>query len=211
MAAANVLQRARASFGGQPAQPRRAANAPGEPATLMSNAQRRMAFALVGTGLGWVLVGLAMPPTGFGFWLAFAFGAPVLGGLGAILGGTARARALDVWLLTGGAAQVAWQPPAATALTDPLRRSLQLAATPAVLGELLRAASGMKGAERAAAERLLAASSAAWTGARDDAARLELARDLPGLVAGLVAGGPAAVRAADDTSARIAPAAGGAR
>ncbi|WP_431285642.1 hypothetical protein ACQW02_12900 [Humitalea sp. 24SJ18S-53] len=193
-----------------------------QPETLLTNTQRRVVFALVGAGFAYLLLGLLLPPHGVVFWLAFVFIPPALGATAALFGGDGGRR-VDTWLLGSGAPKQAWQPPAATTLPEATRLALQVAvvpvligellratgATPALLGEHLRTASAMPAREKAAAARLAQAAVAAWNGAADAAARAALARDLPQLVAGLAAGGPAAVQAAEDAARRFARPAGG--
>jgi hypothetical protein len=86
---------------------------------------------------------------------------------------------------------------APAALPAPARDALRVAVVPALLADLARASAGMAAAEKEAAGRVIDAATRAWNAAPDDAARLAVARALPGLVAGLVAGGAAAIGAAD--------------
>lgn len=181
-------------------------HSPAAPETLLTDMQRRLTLGLLAAGIGYLLVGLLVPPRGAAFWAAFIFAPPVLGCIAALFGG-ARGRGLDAWLLTSGRPRQAFQPIAPAALPEAARRALQVAVMPAVLAELARASAGMPAAEKAAAGRLLDAAVAAWNAAPDDAARAAIGLALPRLVAGLVAGGPEAVRAAE----HFAVTAGGAR
>lgn len=164
---------------------------PAAPEGLLTDRQRRLVFALVVAGATYLLVGLAAPPRDGAFWAAFALAPPILGGVAAMFGGTRR---IDAWLLTGG---VAKRSAPAAPLDEPARQALRLALVPAVAAELARASGGLQPAEKAAAGRLLEAAIAAWNGAPDDAARAAIAQALPRLVAGLLAGGPEAIRAAE--------------
>ncbi|CAH0309895.1 hypothetical protein [Roseomonas sp. CECT 9278] len=165
--------------------------APAAPETLLTDRQRRLVFALVAAGVTYLLVGLLMPPRGGAFWAAFMLAPPILGGVAALFGGR---QGLDAWLLTGGVRHRA-APPAP--LGEPARQALRIALVPALLAELSRASAGLQPAEKAAAGRLLEAAIGAWNAAADDTARAAIAQALPRLVAGLVAGGPDAIRAAD--------------
>ncbi len=165
---------------------------PAEAEALLTDRQRRLVFGLLAAGVTYLLVGLLVPPRGFAFWAAFIFAPPVFGGVAALFGGR---RGLDAWLLTGAKPKQV-NPTAVAALPEPARQALRIALVPAVLTELARASGGMPDAEKAAAGRLLAAATAAWTAAPDDAARGAIAQALPRLVAGLVGGGPEAIRAA---------------
>jgi len=164
---------------------------PPTPEALLTDRQRRLVFALLAAGAAYLLVGLLVPPRGVGFWVAFTFAPPVLGGVAAMFGGR---RGFDAWLLAGGRPKPAAQ---ATGLTEAQRQALRLAVVPAVLAELARASAGLPSDAKAAAGRLLEAAIAAWNAAPDDAARGAIAQALPRLVAGLLAGGPEAIRAAD--------------
>jgi hypothetical protein len=187
MAAPDTIERARASLRQQAPQ-----DAPG--ATLMTNGQRRLVLAMTVAGLAWLLVGLLVPPRGVAFWLWFVMVPPVLGGIAALFGGRSG---IDAWLLGGGQAQPGVAATAPAALPGPARDALRLAVVPALLNELARAGAGMPASEKAAAGLVIEAATRAWNAAPDDAARLPLAQALPGLVAGLIAGGPEAIRAAD--------------
>jgi hypothetical protein len=187
VAAPDAITRARASLRQQDPDP-----APGD--TLMSDGQRRLVLAMAAAGLGWLLVGLLVPPRGALFWLCFALLPPVLGGIAALFGGRRR---LDAWLLGGGQAKPAVVATAPAALPAPARDALRLAMVPALLNELARASARMPASEKAAAGLVIEAATRAWNAAPDDAARLPLAQALPGLVAGLLAGGAEAIRAAD--------------
>jgi len=174
---------------------------------LVSGGPGRLAAALLAAGLGFVAVGLLLPPRGEVFWIAFAVLPPVLAALGAVLART-LGRRLDAGLLGGGEKQ-AYTPPPAAALPEPLRASLHAATVQALLAEL--AGRNVPRPARAAADALRAAAVAAWNAAPHDAARSAIARDLPGLVAGLLSGEPAGIRAAEEAAARLAPPAGGVR
>ena len=176
------------------------------PETLLTDRQRRVTLGLLAAGIGFLLVGLLVPPRGVAFWLAFIFAPPLLGGAAALFGG-ARGRGLDAWLLSRGRTKQTVQPTAATALPEAARQALQAALVPAVLAELERASAGMPAAEKAATGRLTDAVVLAWNTASDEDARAAIGRALPKLVAGLAAGGPEAVRAAE----QFAVTAGGAR
>jgi hypothetical protein len=172
--------------------------------TLLTDMQRRVMFALLVAGITYVLIALLVPPRGGAFWAAFFLAPPILGGVAAMFGGR---RGLDAWLLTGGKPKQSAQPVAAATLPEAARNALRVAVVPALLAELAGATPRMQAAERAAAGRLVDATVAAWNAATDDAARLRIATALPPLVAGLLAGGADAVRAAE----AFAAAAGGAR
>lgn len=196
---------------------------PPAPATLLTGFQRRAVFGMFGAGLGYLLVGLLLLPHGALFWLAFALAPPALGGLAALAGGRLGHR-LDAWLTGGGSAKPAWSPPAATALPEAARRSLQAASVPVLLGEALRtsgAAPGrlgdaLRGApaaaprERQAAGRLAEAAITLWNKAADAATRDVLAQSLPRQVVGLAQGTSDAAQAAEAEAARLSRMAGGA-
>jgi hypothetical protein len=167
-----------------------------EPDTLLTDNQRRVMLGMLAAGVAYLLVGLLVPPSGVGFWMAFIFAPPLLGVVAALVGGV-RGRRLDAWLLAGGRPKQAAQPVAPAALPEAARDTLRVAMVPAVLADLARAGAGMPEAEKAAAGRLLDAAVAAWNAAADHTARLAVARALPPLVAGLAAGGAEAIRAAD--------------
>jgi hypothetical protein len=179
------------------------------PETLLTNLQRRVVFAFFAAGIAYLLVGLVLPPHGAVFWLSFLFLPPAMGVAAALFGGTAGQR-VDAWLLTGGAPKQAAKPTPAAALPEPARSALQVAAVPALLAELIRAGASMPANEKAAAGRLFRAVIAFWNGPADGPGRAALARDLPGLVAGLMAGGPGAIAAADAAVLRLTPPVGGA-
>ncbi len=193
---------------------------PAPPEMLLTNFQRRAVFAMFGAGIGYLLVGLLLLPHGAVFWLAFVVAPPLLGGVAALFAG-GLGRRLEAWLLNADTPQPAWSPPAATALPEATRLGLQVAAVPALLGELVRATGAVPGLvgdalrgakqmparEKAAAARLAEAAVAAWHG--PDAARDVLAQELPRLVAGLAEGGSAAIQAAEDAATRFARMAGG--
>jgi hypothetical protein len=160
---------------------------------FMTDAQRRLLLAMAVAGIAWLLVGLLVPPRGALFWLCFALVPPALGGIAALFGGRRR---LDAWLI-GGGTRPAVPATAPAALPAPARDALRVAVVPALLADLARASAGMAAAEKEAAGRVIDAATRAWNAAPDDAARLAVARALPGLVAGLVAGGAAAIGAAD--------------
>jgi hypothetical protein len=182
---------------------------PAAPAeTLLTDLQRRIVLALFAAGIGFLLVGLLLVPHGVVFWLAFGFLPLVAGGVAALLGGD-RARGLDAWFRAGGVSKPPPRPVPATALPEALRAAWQLAAVPVLLGELHRAAATMPLEEKAAADRLLAVAVGAWNGTMEPSARAALARDLPRLVAGLVAGGPQGVGAAREAALRLASPPGG--
>jgi hypothetical protein len=162
--------------------------------TLLTDTQRRVMLGLLVAGIAYLLVGLLVPPRGGAFWAAFILAPPALGGVAAMFGGR---RGLDAWLLTGGKPKQAAHPVAAAALPEAARQALRIAVVPALLAELARAAAGMPAAEKAAAGRLIDATIAAWNAAPDDTARRAIATALPPLVAGLLAGGAEAIRAAE--------------
>ena len=178
-----------------------------EQQTLLSDGQRIVVAGLFAAGLTFLAVGALVSPRDALFWVAFLLGPPFMGCIGAILA-IAPGRRLDAWLLAGGRPDQAAPPAAAAALPEPAREALLIAATPALLAELARASAGMAAPEKAAAGRLLQGAAAAWNAARDTAARGAVARALPGLVAALRAGGPEAVRAAQDAAARFETQAG---
>ncbi|HWT08053.1 MAG TPA: hypothetical protein VN329_02750 [Roseomonas sp.] len=179
------------------------------PETLLTNFQRRVVLALFGAGIAYLLVGLLLLPHGAVFWLGFVVLPPLAGGLAAIFGGGPGQR-FDAWLLNGGAAKQDPKATPATALPEAARSALQVAAVPALLGELVRAGAAMPAAEKAAAGRLFRAVIAFWNSPADSTARAALARELPGLVAGLATGGTTAIAAADAAVLKLAPPAGGA-
>ncbi|BDG73983.1 hypothetical protein [Roseomonas fluvialis] len=187
MAAPDAVTRARGSLQRQEPE-----GAPGD--TLMSDGQRRVVFAMLAAGLAWLLVGLLVPPYGAAFWVWFTLAPPVLGAIAALFGGR---RGIDAWLLGGGRAKPDVAAVAPAALPAAARDALRLAVVPALLNELARASVRMPASEKAAAGLVIEAATRAWNAAPDDAARLPLARALPGLVAGLLAGGAEAIRAAD--------------
>lgn len=191
MNATNAVQRTRATL--RLEQP---------PETLLTNLQRRVVLALFAAGMAYLLVGLLLVPHGVVFWLAFVALPPLAGGLAALFGGNA-ARPLDAWLLRGGAAPSAGKSTPAVTLPEMARSALQVAALPALLGELIRAGATMPEAEKAAAGRLFRAVIAYWNGPADAPRRAALARQVPGLVAGLIAGGAAAIAAADAAVLRL--------
>lgn len=186
-----------------------AGQAPGsEPPTLMSDGQRIVVSGMFAAGLTFFAIGALMAPRDALFWVAF-FLAPLLVATIAGILAIAPGRRLDARLLAGGGPKQTLQAVAPTALPEPARQALQVALVPALLGALARESARMAAPEKAAAGRLTEAAAAAWNAAPDDAARVALAQALPRLVAGLVAGGPEAVRAAEQMAARLA--AGGAR
>lgn len=193
MNATDAVQRTRASL--RRAQP---------PETLLTDFQRRVVLALFAAGIAYLLVGLLLLPHGAVFWLSFLFLPPVAGVVAAVFGGAAGRR-LDAWLLNGGGPKQAPKPLPASALPEGARSALQMAAVPALLGELIRAGATMPANEKAAAGRLFRAVIAFWDGPVEAPARAALARELPGLVAGLAAGGPGAIAAADAVVLRLTP------
>jgi hypothetical protein len=169
------------------------------PETLLTDGQRGIVLGLFAAGIAFLLVGLLLRAGGAVFWAAFVLLPPVVGAVvGLVDGGVGRR--LDAWLRAGGAPRPAAQPVPASALPEPVRAALQVAAVPALLGELHRAAATMPREEKAAADQLLGAAVRAWNGG---AGKVALAAQLPHLVAGLVAGGPEGIRAAQDAAARL--------
>jgi hypothetical protein len=111
---------------------------------------------------------------------------------------------MDAWLLSGGAARPAWQPPPPDALPETARIALQAAMVPALLGELADSAKGMKPPQRSAAERLVEAGRLHWAAMPPGAERASVARDLPALIAALNAGSDAATAEAGRLAALLA-------
>lgn len=178
-----------------------------EPPTLVGGGAGMVTAGFLAAGIAFLAIGLLVPPRDALFWVAFALLPLLVGTVGGILAAT-LGRRLDARLLGDGAAP-AFKPPAAAALPEAARAALLAAAVPALLAEL--AGKGVPRPARAAADRLLGAASAAWNAAPDDAARAVLAREVPGLVAGLLGGESAGIRAAEDAAARLAPPDGGTR
>ncbi|MBR0661777.1 hypothetical protein [Neoroseomonas oryzicola] len=172
--------------------------APTAPA-LMGDWQRRVVLVLLLAGVALAAVGALVPPRGGLYWLAVIV-APLLGGgLGLVLAG-GPGRALEARLMASDAPKEAPRPPTPAALPPPLRAALQTAILPVLLAELAGAAARMAPRERAAALALVEAGATAPEGE----ARQALARDLPGLIAALAAGGATAAGAAEDLARRLA-------
>ncbi|WP_137126810.1 hypothetical protein [Roseomonas sp. HF4] len=178
-----------------------------EPPTLLGGGAGMVTAGFLAAGIAFLAIGLLVPPRDALFWVAFALLPLLAGTISAILA-VALGRRLDARLLGDGTAK-AFKPPAAAALPEAARAALLAAAVPALLAQLV--GKGVPRPARAAADGLLAAVTAAWNAAPDEAARAALARELPGLVAGLLDGEPAGIRAAEAAAARLAPPAGGTR
>ncbi len=170
---------------------------PQQPETLLTDGQRRMLLGLLAAGIACLLVGLVVPPRGALFWglLLFVPAGSFLGGV--VLGG-APGRAIDAWLLGSNRPRAAFAPPAPAALPEATRAALDLALLPALLAELARRAGGMQGRQKAAAEALLAAATAAPNAAEP---RRALAAALPRLLGGLEAGDATATAEAERIAA----------
>lgn len=171
---------------------------PAAPA-LMGDWQRRVVLVLLFAGVALAIVGASVPPRGGLYWLAVLV-APLLGGgLGLVLAG-GPGRTLETRLIASDAPPAAPAPPAPAALPPPQRLALQTAVLPLLLSELARAADRMAPRERAAALALVEAGATA----PESEARQALARDLPGLITGLAAGGATAAGAAEELARRLA-------
>jgi hypothetical protein len=175
--------------------------APPEP--LISPSQGRAICGFFGAGLGFLLVGLLLPPQGVVFWVAFGLVPLAIGGMADVLGKRLGAL-IDRWRLGRSSGQPPVQAIAAAALPDAARLSLQVAAVPALLSVLVQAAPRMPPAGGAAARRLVEAATTAWNTAGDQTARASLARDLPRLVAGLMDGGAEGIQAAEAAARQMA-------
>jgi|GEM_PF-4300361 len=166
---------------------------------LFSTGQWRVVGVLTLSGLGLLLAGMLVPPSGAAYWLAvLAF--PTLGAVIGLLAAGGPARALDTWLMGGNTKPGRPPPPAPAGLPEPARLALQAAALPVLLNELAGAAAAMGGREGTAARALAAAGATAPEGE----ARRALARELPRLLAGLAAGNPAAVAEAEALARQLA-------
>ena len=174
--------------------------ATGRPQAVLSGRPGALGAGFFAAGLVFLAIGLLVSPRDAMFWIAFCLLPLLVGGVTTILAATFGER-VDA-ALTGGGAQRAFQPPAATSLPEPARAALHTAAVPALLAALV--GRDVPRAARAAADRLANAFTTAWNIAPDDAARTALARDLPGIVAGLLAGDTAGIRAAEDAATRLA-------
>lgn len=169
------------------------------PVAVLSGGPGALGAGFFVAGLAALAVGLVMPPRDALFWVAFCFLPAFLGGVTAVLAMLLGGR-LDA-ALTGGGARAAFPPQPAASLPEAARAALHTAAVPALLAELVGRA--LPHDARAAADRLAGAFTTAWNIAPDDAARAALARDLPAWVAGLLAGGDAGIRAAEEVAARL--------
>jgi hypothetical protein len=169
------------------------------PAALLSGGPGALGAGFFVAGLTALTIGLVMPPRDALFWVALCFLPVCLGGVTTVLAMLLGER-LDA-VLTGAGARAAFPPQAAASLPESARATLHTAALPALLAELVGRA--VPDDARAAAGRLAGAFTTAWNIAPDDTARAALARDLPALVAGLLAGGDAGIRAAEEAAARL--------
>jgi hypothetical protein len=172
---------------------------------LFTTGQWRIVGALMLSGLGFLLAGMLVPPSGGGYWLAVLL-LPAAGVFIALLAAGPPARALDDWLMGNKARpERAAPPPPPAGLPEPARLALQAAALPVLLAELAGAAPAMGGREGTAARALLQAGAAA----PDGEARRALARDLPRLLPRLAAGDAAAAAEAEALARQLAQGAAG--
>ncbi len=179
---------------------------PPQAEALMTDGQRRMLFAMTAAGIGCLLVGLVVPPRDALFWVLLVVGLPAFFIAGLALGGP-PGRIIDDWLLGSTRPREAFAPPAPAALPEATRAAFDLALLPALLAELARRAAGMQGRQKAAAEALLAAATAAPDAAEP---RRALAAALPRLLGGLEAADAAATAEAERIAALFPrPGAGG--
>lgn len=171
---------------------------------LFTTGQWRIVGVLTLSGLGLLLAGTVVPPSGATYWLA-VMALPTLGTVVGLLAAGPPARALDTWLMGGNAKPDRPPPPPPAGLPEPARLALQAATLPVLLTELAGAAPAMGGRAGTAARALLEAGATAPEGE----ARRALARDLPRLVAGLAAGDAAAASEAEDLARQLAQAGSG--
>jgi hypothetical protein len=187
----------------QPAATRGTLRPATEAEPLISPSQGRAICGFFGAGLGFLLVGLLLPPQGVVFWVAFGLAPLAIGGVADVLGKRLGAL-IERWRLGRPSVAPPVQAIPAAALPDAARVSLQVAAVPALLSVLVQAAPRMPPAGGAAAGRLIEAATTAWNTAADQPARARLARDLPRLVAGLLGGGAEGIQAVEVAARQMA-------